>query len=110
MAGPITSLRSLDSANFRTSRRAGQANDRMQLKLGLKFRYEPARLALARSLELDDPPPPLQGDDADESGKIILGRNLLGEEELALWVALIVERLGLTEPTVEVIQEQVRRH
>jgi hypothetical protein len=82
----------------------------MQLKLGLKFRYEPARLAVARSLELDAPPLSLQGEDAEESGKTILGRNLFGDEELGLWVAMIVERAGLTDPTLEAIQEQVRRH
>ena len=86
------------------------ANDRLMAKLGLKFRYEPARLAIARSLELDDPPPPLQGEDSEEYGKTIPGRNLFGDEELALWIAMIIERANLVEPTSEAIQEQVRRH
>jgi len=79
-------------------------------KLGLKFRYEPARLALARSLELDDPPEPLQGVDTEEHGKTILGRNLFGDQELSLWIAMIIERANLEEPSLEAIQEQVRRH
>lgn len=50
MVSPLITLRAVDSANFRTSRRADETNDRLMGKLGLKFRYEPARLALARSL------------------------------------------------------------
>jgi DNA sulfur modification protein DndE len=110
MANPLVTLRGLDSANFRTSRRADAVNDRLMAKLGLKFRYEPARLALARSLELDDLPLPLQGEDSEEQGKTILGRNLFGDEELALWVALIIERANIEEPSLDAIQEQVKRH
>src|SRR5207247_2017772 len=100
----------LDSANFRTSKRGDGLNDQLQTKLGFKYRYEPARLAIARSLELELPPPPLEGEDAQDAGKTILGRNLFGEDELALWLALIVEAAGLMDPTVDAIQEQVRRH
>lgn len=110
MAGPITSLRSIDSANFKTSRLADGLNDQLQTKLGLKYRYEPARLAIARSLELGSPAPPLEATDAEESGKPILGRNLFGEEELALWLTLLVEHSNLHDPAIDTIQEQVRRH
>jgi DNA sulfur modification protein DndE len=110
VATPLITLRALDSANFRTSRRADDANDRIMAKLGLKFRYAPARLALSRSLELDDIPPPLQEEDAEELGKTIIGRHLFGDEELALWIAMIIERADLKEPSVEAIQDQVKRH
>lgn len=110
MPGPIASLRALDSANFKTSKRADALNDQLQSKLGLKYRYEPARLAIARSLELETLPPPLEGEDAEESGKTILGRNLFGDDELALWLSLIVERAELIDPSLDAIQEQVRRH
>jgi hypothetical protein len=43
--------------NFRTSKRADETNDLMQAKLGLRFRYEPARLAIAHSLGIADPTP-----------------------------------------------------
>jgi DNA sulfur modification protein DndE len=110
MAGPVTNLRSLDSANFRTSRRADAVNDVLKAKLGLQHRYEPARLAIAHSLALPDPAPPLSDEDAEDSGKVIMGKTLFGDEEMPVWVALLVERAGLLHPTVEDLQEQVRRH
>jgi hypothetical protein len=110
MAGPVTNLRSLDSANFKTSKRADAVNDLIKSKLGLDHRYEPARLAIAHSLGIPDPAPALSGEDADESGKVIMGKTLFGDEELPIWIAMIVEKAGLTHFTVEDIQEQVRRH
>src|SRR5579885_1135614 len=110
MAGPVTNLRSLVKVNFRTSKRADEVNDLMQSKLGLRFRYEPARLAIAHSLALPDRAPPLGDEDADDYGKVIHGDNLFGDDDLPLWVALIVEKAGLRNATVEDIQEQVRRH
>lgn len=110
MASPITSLRSLDNANFRTTKRADALNDQMQTKLGFRYRYEPARLALARSLELENPPRAPEGPDTSEPGKPILGRHLFGEDELPLWLTLMVERANLFDPTLDAIQEQVRRH
>jgi hypothetical protein len=110
MPGPVTNLRSLVKVNFRTSKRADDVNDLMQSKLGLRFRYEPARLAIAHSLALPDPAPVLRDGDADESGGVIHGDNLFGDEDLPLWVAMIAEKANLRHPTVEEIQEQVRRH
>ena len=110
MAGPVTSLRSLDSANFRTSKRADAANELLKSRLGLQHRYEPARLAIARSLAVPEPVPPLSEDDADESGKTIMGRNLFGDDDLPVWIAMIVEKAELADPSVEAIQDQVRRH
>jgi hypothetical protein len=108
MAGPFTNLRSLDSANFRTSKLADDINDALRGKLDFKHKYEPARLAIAHSLALPDPAPELSHD--DESGKVIMGRNLFGDDDLPLWIAMIVEKAELINPTVEDIQEQVRRH
>ncbi len=110
MPGPITNLRSLDSANFRTSKRADGVNDLMKSKLGLQHRYEPARLAIAHSLAMPEPAPPLTDDDAEDVGKVILGKTLFGDDELPVWVAMIVEKAELRHPTVEDFQEQVRRH
>lgn len=110
MAGPVTSLRPLDAANFRTSKRADAANDFLKSKLGLHHRYEPARLAIAHSLADPAPAPPVPEADEDESGKTIMGRNLFGDDDLPVWVALVVEKAGLDDPTVEDVQEQVRRH
>ena len=110
MAGPVTNLRSLDSANFKTSKRADGVNDLIKSKLGLQHRYEPARLAIAHSLAIPEPALQLTGDDGDESGKVIMGKTLFGDDEMPIWVAMIVEKGRLVNPTVEDIQEQVRRH
>jgi len=110
MAGTVTNVHSLDTVNFKTSKRADAVNDLIKSKLGLEHRYEPARLAIAHSLALPEPPPPLSGGDEDGSGKVIMGKTLFGEDELPLWVAMIVEKAGLMDPTVEVFQDQVQRH
>ena len=110
MAGPVNNLRPLVNANFRTSKRADGINDLMKAKLGLHNNYEPARLAIAHSLALPDPAPALSEGDADDSGKVIKGSTLFSDEELPVWVSLIVESSGTPHPTVEDIQEQVRRH
>lgn len=110
MAGPVTNLRSLDSANFKTSKRADTVNDLLRSKLGLQHRYEPARLAIAHSLAIPEAAPPLSGEDGDDSGKVIMGKTLFGDDESPVWVAMIVEKAGLIHPTVDDIQEQVRRH
>lgn len=108
MAGPVANLRSLDSANFKTSKRADVVNDLLKAKLGLQHRYEPARLAIAHSLALPDTVAPLSDDDADDAGKVIMGKTLFGDDEMPVWVAMIVEKAGQLDPTVEDIQEQVR--
>lgn len=110
MAGPVTNLRSVDSANFKTSKRADAVNDLLKAKLGLQHRYEPARLAIAHSLAMPEPAPQLSVDDADDSGKVIMGKTLFGDDESPVWVAMIVEKAGTPHPSVEDIQEQVRRH
>jgi hypothetical protein len=110
MAGLVTSLRSLDSANFRTSKRADTVNDLLKAKLGLQHRYEPARLAIGLSLAMPEPAPSVPEEDADESGKTIFGRHLFGDDDLPVWIALIVESSGLRDFSVEDVQEQVRRH
>jgi hypothetical protein len=110
MAGLVTSLRSLDSANFRTSKRADAVNEVLKSKLGLQHRYEPARLAIAHSLAMPEPVPPVPEGDADESGKTIYGRNLFGDDDLPVWIAMIVEAGDFRDPSVEDVQEQVRRH
>jgi hypothetical protein len=90
MAGPVTNLRSLDSANFKTSKRADSVNDVLKAKLGLQHRYEPARLAIAHSLAMPDPPPQLTDDDADDSGKVIMGKTLFGDDESPVWVSVFL--------------------
>lgn len=109
MAATETTLLALNNANFRTSRVADDLNTKLMSILGLKSRYEPARLAIARSLSLPEPPPALPQADEEESGKVILGVQLFGDD-LPLWVSMIIEKAELNNITTKDLQEEVRRH
>lgn len=105
MAEPT--LLALNNAGFKTTLRADELNTKLMGLLGLKSRYEPARLAIARSLAVKTPPPEADAD--EEDGKIINGQNLFADD-LAVWVALVVEHAQHDNPTVRDVQELVKRH
>lgn len=106
-----TSLMDLVDADYRTTHDANEINTKLMSKLGVKTRYEPARLAIARSLSLDEQPPELPRGQDDEDGKAIKGRNLFGTgEDLDTWIALIVEHAKRDDITRKDIQDLVRRH
>jgi hypothetical protein len=86
-------LSELLQANFRTSRAADELNDRLRTKLGMPFRYGPARLAIARSLALPEAPPLMVM--REELGKPIKGDQLFGKD-LGVWAALVTQRTGQT--------------
>src|SRR5688500_17124866 len=93
------SLVEVAGANFRTTRDADARNDVMMRNLGLRSRYAPARLAIARSLSLSGPPV-LDSSADDDPGKTIKGDTLFGTgADLAAWTALIVERSGKNDIT-----------
>lgn len=103
------SMRAVDTASFRTSKAGDELSDRLRRNLGLQHRYEPARLAIARSVAIGTPPPSVsQGD--GELGKVINGRNLFGEEDLPVWIALLVENADGRVTDLESLAEEVRRH
>lgn len=106
-----TNLAELQSTPFRTSRKADKRNTDLMNKLGVRHRYVPARLAIARSLAISSQPEPLTEEEEEEAGKTIRGENLFGTGgELAAWIALIVEHGALSNPSRKEIQEQVKRH
>jgi DNA sulfur modification protein DndE len=84
------SLVHFNNARFRTTRAADELNQKFLTKLGVKYRYSPARLAIARSLW--DPSAPPQFDE-DEGGKVIKGSELFGDD-LPAWIAMIVQHRG----------------
>ena len=95
-------------SDFRTTEAADALNSRLQKALGFPFRYQPARLALAKSLsnpEVPEPEPELRG-------RPIKGETLFGQEEvdLALWVGLIVEHAERAQATRRDIQDLVAAH
>ena len=94
--------------DFRTTEAADTLNSRLQKALGFAYRYQPARLALAKSLSNSAVPEP----EADLRGKSIKGETLFGQEEfdLALWVSLIVEHAERAHATRRDIQDLVAAH
>lgn len=94
--------------DFRTTEASDALNSQLQKAIGFPFRYQPARLALARSLA--DPSAPEL--DPDLKGKPIKGETLFGQEEieLAFWVSLIVEHDGRSQATRRDIQDLVAAH
>lgn len=73
--------------DFRTSRSGDTATASIQRALGFQYRYQPARLALGRSLGLTTPPAPVDNHD----GRAIRGETLFGAgDDIGLWVSLIV--------------------
>lgn len=87
-------LTEIAQGQFKTTRTADDINENLRRALGMRHRYGPARLAIARSLALTDQPP------ADvlarqEPGKVIRGDPLLGSDaEVGAWAALLVEHAG----------------
>lgn len=87
------SLVEVAGANFRTDYESDKLNTDFMGRLGMRKRYLPARLAIARSLAMGAPVE-LPADDL-EPGKVIKGDTLFGTgTALSVWLALIVERAG----------------
>lgn len=80
-------LAEIGRIDFRTSRSGETATLSLLKGLELQYRYQPARLAIARSLSL--PQPPSLVDNLD--GKVIRGETLFGSgtEDLAIWISLL---------------------
>jgi len=109
MSTPPAALNLIDllRSDFRASASADALNLRLQNELGLDFRYQPARLALALSLSDSRPLPPVEG-----AGRPIRGETLFSPEqaELAIWVGLFSEHAGRGFETRRELQEAVAAH
>jgi DNA sulfur modification protein DndE len=87
-------LTDIAQLQLRTSAQADDVNETLRKHLGMRHRYGPARLAIARSLGLPEPPP-VEQTKGSEPGKTIRGDPLFGSgAEVAAWAALIVEHAG----------------
>ena len=100
------SLVQFNNARFRTSRAADELNQRFLTRLGVKFRYAPARLAIARSLSDPSDPPSVED---DEGSKVIRGTDLFGDD-LPTWVTLIVQHRGTPLDQAKDLQSLVANH
>ena len=94
--------------DFRTSRSGESATASLQRTLALPFRYQPARLAIARSLGLDTQPVSVGNAD----GKTIRGETLFGQtrDEIAIWASLIIEHAGRGPLSRRALQDLVAAH
>lgn len=94
--------------DLRTSRSGDAATASLQRALGLQYRYQPARLAIARSLGLPKEPPPAENLD----GKPIRGEQLFGllPEEIGLWMTLLAARQAGALAGRRSLQEMVAAH
>lgn len=80
-------------ANFRPDSEGDKLNDAFMKRLGVKARYIPARLAIARSLAAQGIPAPIG--DAIELGKAVKGDTLFGTgATLSTWFALLTQKAG----------------
>ena len=94
--------------DFRTSRSGDTATAALQRALGLQYRYQPARLALGKSLGIRTQPTPVENLD----GKTIRGETLFGlaEGEIGLWMSLVAEHAGVGPLSRKRLQELVSAH
>jgi hypothetical protein len=103
------SLVEVAGANFRTDEQSDTLNTAFMGRLGMRKRYLPARLAIARSLAISAPPD-LLGDEL-EPGKVIKGDTLFGTgTALSVWIALIAQRAGDPEMDVRKLIALVGAH
>lgn len=101
----------LSTATFKTTRGADDICDSLMSKLGWRKRYVPARLAIARSLSLADPPPPISDEDSDDMATPIRGMQLFGDgADAAAWLALITQRAGEYGLAKKTLQALVSAH
>ena len=101
------SLIDVVGANLRTDEGQDALNRKFMERLNMKARYAPARLAIACSLALPEPPKRIEG----EPGLVIKGDTLFGQgADLAAWVALIVERSGRMDVSLRDFQALVADH
>ncbi|WP_111399763.1 DndE family protein [Humitalea rosea] len=107
VAAPI-GISDVGRLDFRTSRSGETATASLQRALGLQYRYQPARLAIGRSLGLDTRPAPI----ASVDGKAIRGETLFGQgaDGIGLWMSLIVEHAGRGPLPRRELQELVAAH
>lgn len=102
------SLGDVGRLDFRTSRAGENATASLQRALGLQYRYQPARLAIARSIGLGTEPPPV----ANNDGKAIRGETLFGpgQDELAIWLGLMLTVSQTRPASRRALQDLVAAH
>lgn len=107
----MNTISDVNAASYATSKEADLVSKSLKKWLGCENNYEVARLALGRSLMLEDAPPLAP----DGKGFAIKGGTLFGGEADGnyLWIALLGEQLrlyGQPQFSLEALQQLVRNH
>jgi hypothetical protein len=100
-------LDAVAKAEFRATEEADRRLRTLKDMLGFGSHNIPARLAIARSLAVADPPAAPSG----ERGMSIRGQNLFGTgTDAATWLSLLIEHAGRAPKTIAELQDWVRAH
>lgn len=107
----MSTISEVITASYSTSKAAEQVSKEVKKWLGCEYTYEVARLAVGRSMMLEDTPAPAP----DAKGLPLKGIQLFGSELDAsyLWIALLGEQLrlcGHPKFTLESLQQLIRDH
>ncbi len=104
----VLSIGEIGRIDFRTSRSGESATMSILSGLALQHRYQPARLALGRSLQMPTPPNPVDNLD----GRTIRGETLFGQDQgdLGVWVSLIIVHTGSQDLGRKQLRELVAAH
>ena len=94
IADSVLGVAEIGRMDFRTSRSGETATRSLLRALGLQYRYQPARLAIGRSLGIATRPAAVDNLD----GKVIRGETLFGQgaSDLGLWAGLVEEHAGVS--------------
>ena len=99
------------NVQYRTTKAADAQCGELLRRLGHRVRYLAARLAIARSLSLPEPPTLLAPGDDEEMATPIRGIQLFGDGAAPkAWMALIVERSGRPDVSRRDFQALVSAH
>lgn len=107
-ADTLLGVADIGRLDFRTSRSGDHATGQLLRLLDLQYRYQPARLALGRSLGV--PGAPAAVDNFD--GKAIRGETLFGQgaDDIGMWASLITEHAGTGPLDRRTLQELIAAH
>lgn len=108
MRADAATLSEIGRMDLRTSRSGDSATATLLRALGLQYRYQPARLAIAKSLGLTTQPQPVENLD----GKSIRGETLFGQgaADLGMWTSLLSAHSGRDPLSRKDLHELVAAH
>ena len=107
----VVDISDLANSTFRTTRTADDICADLTAKLGWRYRYIAARMAVGRSLSIPEQPPELKDEESEHMATALRGMQLFGEDvNAAAWLALITQHSDCAEMTKRVLQGLVARH